>query len=142
MPITHNELRVLVDEYVTNPFIPEIVNLIYLLRLSSEGKVALKEIDYTISRFEIAKIRTSPENKARQIHYAANRVRKALNISVAHNLLHVIDTVDTKNSWSTGNLEDAANGLNCPIRDIAQYITVGGEYLFLGRYKITHPAMA
>ena len=141
MSINHADLRVLVDEYVTNPYIPEIVNLIYLTRLSSEGKIPLKEIDYIISRYEVAKIRVSPECKARLIHQAAKRVRQSLGINVSHNVLHVIDTVDTMNSWSTSNLEDAANGLNCSIRDVAQYITRGGEYLFLGRYRITHPAM-
>ena len=137
----HAQIRQLVDQYVCNPYVGEIVNLIYLLRLSSEGKLPLKEIDYTISRYEIAKIRVSPEMKSRLIHQAAVNVRQALGITVSHNVLHVVDTVNTANSWSTSNLEDAANGLNCSIRDIAQYIVRGGEYLFLGRYKITHPAM-
>ena len=141
MPINHEDLRVLVDEYVTNPYIPEIVNLIYLLRLSSEGKLPLKEIDYTISRFEVSKIRVSPESKARLIHAAAKRVRQALGINVSHNVLHVIDTADTKNSWSTSNLEDAANAFNCSIRDVATYLSRQSDYLFLGRYRLSHPAL-
>lgn len=141
MDTMHAQIRGLVDQYVTNPYIAEIVNLIYLMRLSSEGKIPLKEIDYTISRFEISKIRVSPESKARMIHSACVQVRQALGITVSHNVLHVVDTADSRNAWSTSNLEDAANGLNCSIRDIAQYIFRGNEYLFLGRYKITHPAM-